>query len=100
MIQDLNIYETIMYGVTLPLMKKMREWTREEKGIVEINAKTMNILFCALGLKEFNRVSTCKTIKEIWDTLKITHEGTSQGNKGKFTNSWVWTFSNLILGAY
>ena len=45
---------------------------------MEINARAMNTLFCALFAEEFNRVSTCKTAKEIWDKLEVTHEGTSQ----------------------
>ena len=34
--------------------------------------------YCALDANEFNRISTCKTAKEIWDKLIVTHEGTEQ----------------------
>ena len=40
---------------------------------------------------EFNRISTCKTIKEIWDKLKVTYEGTSQVKESKiafFSNQY------------
>jgi len=63
--KNLNIYDTIMNGVTLPSMERMREWIEEEKMIMEINVKTINILFYALRLDEFNRVSTSKIAKEI-----------------------------------
>ena len=43
----------------------------------------MNTLICALSSEEFNRVSTCKTAKEMWDKLKVTHEGTSQVKETK-----------------
>ncbi|XP_016675257.1 uncharacterized protein [Gossypium hirsutum] len=41
----------------------------------------MHTLFCALGLKEYSRVSPCSNAKEIWDKLEVTHEGTSQVKK-------------------
>ena len=34
---------------------------------MQSNAKTMNILYCALDPNEFNRISTCESTKEIWD---------------------------------
>lgn len=45
---------------------------------MEVNAKAMNTLFCALSAEEFNSVSTCKMTKEILDKLEVTHEGTKQ----------------------
>ena len=45
---------------------------------MESNAKVMNILYCTLDPNEFNRISTCKSAKEIWDRLEVTHEGTNQ----------------------
>ncbi|KAH1082972.1 hypothetical protein J1N35_022733 [Gossypium stocksii] len=38
----------------------------------------MHTLFCALGLNEYNRVSLCDNVKEKWDKLEVTHEGTSR----------------------
>ncbi|KAA3483385.1 zf-CCHC domain-containing protein/UBN2 domain-containing protein [Gossypium australe] len=43
----------------------------------------MQTLFCALGLNEYSRVSSCSNVNEIWDKLKVTHEGTSQVKKSK-----------------
>ena len=50
---------------------------------VQVNFKAINTLHCALNPSEFNRIPTCMTAKEIWDKLKITHEGTSQVKKSK-----------------
>ena len=36
------------------------------------------LLQCGLGPDEFNRISTCCTAKEIWDTIKLAYEGTSE----------------------
>ena len=50
---------------------------------VKVNFKAINTFHCALNPTEFNRISTCKMAKEIWDKLKVTHEGTSQVKESK-----------------
>ena len=40
--------------------------------------KAMNTLYCALNKSEFNRISSCKKARDIWHTLKLTHEGNNQ----------------------
>ncbi|VFQ62783.1 unnamed protein product [Cuscuta campestris] len=47
----------------------------ENKKKLSLNAKALNILFCALGQDEFARVSSCKSAKEAWELLEATHEG-------------------------
>ncbi|MQL68761.1 hypothetical protein Taro_001076 [Colocasia esculenta] len=42
------------------------------------NSKAKSILCCSQRKKEFNRISTCKSTKEMWDKLKLTHEGTDK----------------------
>ena len=59
------------------------EWTDLELKRVQVNYKVINTLHYALNPTEFNRISTCKTAKEIWDKLKVTHEGTSQVKESK-----------------
>ena len=51
--------------------------------IIKLNTKTMNILYCALKANKFNRIFTCTSAKEIWNILKVTHEGTNQMNESK-----------------
>ena len=53
------------------------EWTDLEIKRVQENYKVINTLHCALNPTEFNRISICKTAKEIWDKLKVIHERTS-----------------------
>ncbi|VFQ84582.1 unnamed protein product [Cuscuta campestris] len=49
--------------------------TMEDKKKLSLNAKALNVLFCALGQDEFARVSSCKSAKEAWKLLEATHEG-------------------------
>ena len=36
-------------------------WSEEQKKSVNLDAKTMNALYCALNKEEFNRVSTARS---------------------------------------
>ena len=68
------------------LEPKLRsEWTEAEVKKVQVNFKAINTLHCALNPSEFNQISTCKTVKEIWDKLKVTYEGTTQVKESKIT---------------
>ena len=71
--------------------KVRSEWTELKIKKVQVNYKTINTLHYALNPTEFNRISTCKIAKEIWDKFKVTHEGTSQVKKSKialFSNQY------------
>ncbi|XP_058222936.1 uncharacterized protein LOC131332656 [Rhododendron vialii] len=65
------------------VFKEEKEWDANDVKGIELNAKAMNLLYCALDPNEFNRVSTCESAKEIWDKLEVTHEGTSQVKESK-----------------
>ena len=66
------------------LEPKLRsEWSETEVKKVQVNFKAINTFHCALNPIEFNRISTCMTTKEIWDKLKIIHEGTSKVKESK-----------------
>ncbi|MQM13440.1 hypothetical protein Taro_046361, partial [Colocasia esculenta] len=51
------------------------EWTDEDKEKLSQHSKAKSILCCSLSKKEFNRISACKSAKEMWDKLRLTHEG-------------------------
>ena len=53
------------------------------KALIIQNAKAMTALFCAIDANEFNRISTCKSAHEIWNNLKVTHEGTNKVKQSK-----------------
>ncbi|MQM04151.1 hypothetical protein Taro_036944 [Colocasia esculenta] len=47
------------------------------------NYKDKNYLCCALSKKEFNRLSSSKIAKEMWDKLKVTYEGIDKAKQTK-----------------
>ena len=63
--QDSSMMQAIQKEIKLSDMENIETWSVEERRNMEINAKAMNTLICALSSEEFNRVSTCKTVKEM-----------------------------------
>ena len=63
--------------------KSENEWDEVDKKMAQLNVKVMNILYCALDVNEFNRISVCTSAKEIWDRLEVTYEGTNQVKDSK-----------------
>ncbi|EOY17398.1 Uncharacterized protein TCM_036560 [Theobroma cacao] len=59
------------------------EWTEAETKKVQTNFKAINTLHYALTPTKFNKVSSCTTAKQVWDKLRIIHEGTSQVKESK-----------------
>ena len=90
---DYEMWDVVLDGPYVPMKtnagsealepKVRSEWTGLEIKKVQVNYKAINTLHCALNPTEFNRISTCKTGKEIWDKLKVTHERTSQVKESK-----------------
>lgn len=58
-------------------LKAKNEFDENDKKIY-LDAKAMNILYCALDKGEFNRISFYASAKDIWHVLKVTHKGTNQ----------------------
>ncbi|KAL4312066.1 hypothetical protein GQ457_01G013580 [Hibiscus cannabinus] len=51
--------------------KERHEWSNQERKQVQLNAKVMHILLCALGPEEYAKISSCDNAKEIWDKLEV-----------------------------
>jgi hypothetical protein len=65
------------------------------QGMIHKNAQATIVVLASLCRKEYNKVSSLDNAKEIWDTLKIAHEGNDmtmitkmeliEGEFGRFT---------------
>ena len=58
--------------------KPKQEWDELDKKKVQLNVKSVYILYCAIDINEFNHVWQCKSTKETWILLEITHDKTNQ----------------------
>ena len=50
---------------------------------MEMNALAIKLLHSGFGSNEHNRNMGCKSAKQIWDLLEVTHEGTSEVKRSK-----------------
>ncbi|XP_073221498.1 uncharacterized protein [Cicer arietinum] len=64
-------------------IKIKNSWTDEDKRKVLFDTKAKNMLQSALGMDELFCISYCKSAKEIWDMLEVTHEGTIEVKRSK-----------------
>ena len=90
---DLNILEAIEIGPYIPTIvdantstttqKPRDKWTEEDMRRNQYDLKAKNIITSALRIDEYFRVSNCTNAKEMWDTLQLTHEGTTDVKRSR-----------------
>ncbi|GJU65550.1 hypothetical protein Tco_1247385, partial [Tanacetum coccineum] len=91
--KDLDLWHAITYG-DFPPIQNNPETKKDEivpfdkqnddlKKKLAKNNKAKMVIYNALPRKEYERIFMCKTAKEIWDTLLITHQGNSQVKNNK-----------------
>ncbi|GAV63051.1 LOW QUALITY PROTEIN: UBN2 domain-containing protein, partial [Cephalotus follicularis] len=86
---DYQLWHIIVNGPRMPTrmieglvsLKPENEFNDNDFRILQLNSKVKHVLFCAVGPKEFNRISSCDSAKEMWDLLEVTYEGTNQVNE-------------------
>ena len=76
-------------------LKPECDWDELDRRMAQLNAKAINVLYYALSVNEFNRISSSATVKEIRDRLEVTHEGTNQ-----VTNQVKETKINMLVHKY
>nr|KYP41500.1 Copia protein [Cajanus cajan] len=88
---DLNIRDSVENGPFIPTIIVGHEikdlpkdqWSDDDRRKVQYNLKAKNIITSALGIHEYFRISNCTSAKEMWDTLKVTHEGTNDVKRSR-----------------
>ncbi|GJX21147.1 zf-CCHC domain-containing protein [Tanacetum coccineum] len=91
--KDLDLWHVITYGDFSPIQNNPETKKDEivpfdkqnddlKKKLAKNNEAKM-MIYNALPRKEYERIFMCKTVKEIWDTLLITHQGNSQVKDNK-----------------
>jgi hypothetical protein len=89
-----SIWDIVEYGAQVP-KKGGKDYDLEEvEQIQHFNSQATTILLTSLSREEYNKVQGLKSAKEIWDVLKIAHEGdevtkitkreTIEGELGRF----------------
>ena len=65
--------------------KILLEMDSTEIYMVSYDSKAMNTLLSGMVQSEIDKVSSCNTAKEMWDTLVVSHEGTSKVREVKLS---------------
>ena len=58
--------------------KKPQEFNADDFKMMEKKTKAKKLLDFGLGPEEYTRISECESGKDIWDALRVAHEGTNQ----------------------
>ncbi len=69
--QNYELWNVITNGLHTPT--KLIE-SMFDKNLAELNAKAMNLLYCAFNKNIFNQICICSSAKQIWDTLEATYD--------------------------
>ena len=74
---DESVQDGIENGWTRPEATKS---TQDKAALAAANAnsKALNAIFCSVSLDEFHRISHVTIVKEAWEILETTYEGTEK----------------------
>nr|GEU47090.1 copia protein [Tanacetum cinerariifolium] len=91
--KDLDLWHVITYGDFTPIQNNTEtkkdeivpfdKQTNDLKKKLSKNNEAKMVIYNALPRKEYERIFMCKTAKEIWNTLLITHQGNGQVKDNK-----------------
>ena len=65
------------------IAKLWSQWTDSENKKAKFDCIAKNIITSALNSDEFFRISKCSSVKEMWDTLEVTHERTNDVKRAR-----------------
>lgn len=76
--------------------KPMSEWIVDENTKSTNNQKALNSIFIVVALDNFQLISHCTSIKQAWDILQVTHEGTIAVREPKL-EQFMQQFENMKM---
>ena len=88
---DYNLWSIIVNGShilthtinNIITLKSKLDWDDNDKRMKKLYTKAINVLYCALDINEFNRISICSSAMKIWGKLEVTYKGTNQVKESK-----------------
>ena len=72
---DEKVWQAVEIGWTKP-MEVPTDWDDAKIKAANFNKRELNALFNAVTNKEFKKISSTETAKEVWTILQTTYEGT------------------------
>ncbi|BAT79055.1 hypothetical protein VIGAN_02185900, partial [Vigna angularis var. angularis] len=104
---DRGIWKVVENGPFIPTRtvdgveqgKPYLSWTVEENKRAQFDIKARNIISSAVVLDEFYRISISKTTQEMWEVLKVTHEGTNDVKRAR-KNTLIQEYDMFKMQSY
>jgi hypothetical protein len=84
-ITKVNTDVAVAQGAPQIIPNPRSEWTIDEKKKANLDNIARNVLYTTMDKTVFSKIKSCKTAKEIWDSLAIMCEGTDQIKENKLT---------------
>ena len=72
---DDRVWNSVEYGWEKPIAP-VSEWQTSQKEATAFNSKAMNVIFNAVSIEEFKRISNVEVAHTAWKILQTMHEGT------------------------
>ena len=72
---DERVWNSVEYGWKKPTTP-VSEWQTSQKEAASFNSKAMNVIFNAVSMEEFKRISNVEIAHTAWNILQTVHEGT------------------------
>ncbi|RDX89151.1 hypothetical protein CR513_29159, partial [Mucuna pruriens] len=75
----INMWDIMGNDNYIPINKKgakipISSWNEEQKTRCLLNSRARNLLMCALTKIEYKKAHSCKSLKEMWDTLTLAYK--------------------------
>ena len=101
---DRGIWDAVLNGpfVHVNIVNDVQEpkpflkWTTDENRRAQYDVKAINIISSALTLDEFYRISVCSSAKDMWEILRVTHEGTDDVKRAR-KNSLIEGYEMFLM---
>nr|KYP31523.1 hypothetical protein KK1_048098 [Cajanus cajan] len=77
------VYWKIRMRIFIEAIDITVEWSDDKKKRAQYDYRAKNIITSALSIDEFFIISQCKSAKEMWNTLQVTHEGTNDVKRSR-----------------
>ena len=72
---DERVWNSVEYGWEKPTTP-ISEWSTSQKEAAAFNSKAMNVIFNAVSMEEFRRISNVEVAHIAWKILQTMHKGT------------------------
>ena len=70
-----KVWNSVEYGWEKPTTP-VSEWETSQKEAAAFNNNAMNVIFNAVSIEEFKRISNVEVAHTTWNILQTVHEGT------------------------